>query len=73
MERITREETRDLTDHELEIAHERILRDYCFGLLNDKVTPVENALLLEEELRKRGILEDDRIAPELLSSICTAF
>lgn len=54
MERLTREEVRDLSDREVKIAYDRISRDYSFGLLYDKVTPVENTRLLAEELRDRG-------------------
>lgn len=51
---ITRDEIKTLSDRELKTAHERILRDFSLGLLNDRVTPVQNARLLEEELRERG-------------------
>jgi hypothetical protein len=54
MKRLTREDVEDLTDREVKIACERIKRDYSFGLLSDKVTPLQNTLLLEEELRHRG-------------------
>lgn len=54
MERLTREEIRDLSDSEIKTAWKRIKRDYSFGLLNDRVTPVENTRMLEEELRHRG-------------------
>lgn len=54
MERITSEELKGLSDREAILAFERIKRDHSLGLLNDTVTPVENALLLEEELRSRG-------------------
>lgn len=54
MERLTSEEVKDLTDREVKIACERIKRDYSFGLLSDKVTPLQNTRLLEEELRHRG-------------------
>jgi hypothetical protein len=53
MERLTRKELKTLSDREVKIAHDRIKRDYSLGLLNDRVTPVENALLLEAELRRR--------------------
>ncbi|MCG2817529.1 MAG: hypothetical protein L6433_00750 [Actinomycetia bacterium] len=55
MQRLTREEVKDLTDREVYIACERIKRDYSIGLLSDKVTPLENTRLLEEELRERGL------------------
>ncbi len=55
MQRLTREEVKDLTDREVNIACERIKRDYSIGLLSDKVTPLENTQLLEEELRERGL------------------
>lgn len=54
MDRLTKEEARTLTDRECKIACERIKKDYSFGLLNDRVTPVENTRILEEELRQRG-------------------
>jgi hypothetical protein len=54
MQRLTREEVQNLTDNEVQIACTRIKRDYSFGLLSDRVTPVENTRLLEDELRKRG-------------------
>jgi hypothetical protein len=54
MRRISREEIENLTDKEVKIACERIKRDYSFGLLSDKVTPLENTIVLEEELRRRG-------------------
>ncbi|MHB8896914.1 MAG: hypothetical protein ACYC99_17305 [Candidatus Geothermincolia bacterium] len=54
MRRISRDEVKDLTDKEVKIACERIKRDYSFGLLDDRVTPLENTMLLEEELRRRG-------------------
>jgi hypothetical protein len=60
MQRLTREEVRNLTDREVNIACERIKRDYSFGLLSDKVTPLENTQLLEKELRERGLSEDNR-------------
>jgi hypothetical protein len=55
MKRMTTEEVKSLTDNEVKIAWRRIKRDYSFGLLDDKRTPVENAMLLEQELRTRGI------------------
>lgn len=55
MQRLTREEVKSLTDREVNIACERIKRDYFYGLLSDKVTPLENTQLLEEELRERGL------------------
>ena len=58
MQRLTREEVKNLTDREVNIACERIKRDYSFGLLSDRVTPLENTQLLEEELRKRGLFVD---------------
>lgn len=54
MERFTREEVENLTDEEVEIAFKRIDRDYSFGLLSDRVTPIENTQLLREELTRRG-------------------
>jgi len=60
MERLTREEVKHLTDREVKIACERIKRDYSCGLLSDKVTPLENTQLLEEELRERGYSADNR-------------
>ncbi len=54
MERLTKEEVKALSDREVKIAYQRISRDYSFGLLHDKVTPVENTKLLAEELRERG-------------------
>ncbi len=60
MQRISREEAKSLTDRELMTAHDRILRDYSLGLLDDRVVPVENTLLLEEELRKRGYSPEAR-------------
>jgi hypothetical protein len=54
MRRLTSEEVKTLTDNEVKIACERIKRDYSFGLLSDRVTPVQNTRLLEEELRRRG-------------------
>lgn len=59
MELLSRKEIKDLTDREVQIAHERILRDHSYGLLRDEVTPVENAHLLEEELRRRERSRDD--------------
>lgn len=53
MDRMTKDEIRTLSDRELRTAHDRILRDFSLGLLNDRVTPVENTRLLEEELRER--------------------
>ena len=60
MERLTRKDLKTLSDREVKIAHDRIKRDYSLGLLNDKVTPVENALLLEAELQRRGSRPDER-------------
>ncbi|MBU4386438.1 MAG: hypothetical protein KKH73_05520, partial [Actinobacteria bacterium] len=54
MQRLTKQEVENLTDREVKVACERIKRDYSFGLLSDKVTPLENTQLLEEELRERG-------------------
>lgn len=54
MERLTKEEVKTLSDREVKIAYDRISRDYSFGFLCDKVTPVENTRLLAEELRERG-------------------
>lgn len=54
MRRITREEVADLTDKEVKIACERIKKDYSFGLFADKVIPLRNTMLLEEELQRRG-------------------
>jgi hypothetical protein len=54
MERLTKDEVKTLSDREVKIAYERISRDYSFGLLYDKVTPVENTRLLAQELRERG-------------------
>ncbi|MFH1148943.1 MAG: hypothetical protein V1748_00555 [Actinomycetota bacterium] len=56
MKRLTRQEVKDLdlTDREVKIACDRIKRDYSFGLFNDRVTPLQNTRLLEEELRRRG-------------------
>jgi hypothetical protein len=54
MERLTREELKDLTDREISIAYERISRDHSFGLLSDRATTFENTKLLAEELRERG-------------------
>lgn len=54
MRRMTREEVEHLTDKEVKIARERIKRDYSFGLFEYGVTPRENTMLLEDELRKRG-------------------
>lgn len=51
---MTREEVKNLTDREVKVACERIKRDYSYGLLCDRVTPRENTVLLEEEMRKRG-------------------
>jgi len=59
MQRLTREEVRNLTDREVNIACERIKRDYFYGHLSDKVTPLENTQLLEEELRQRGLSADN--------------
>lgn len=53
MEKLTREELKNLTNKEVELACERIKRDHYFGRLNDRVTPVENAELLEQELQER--------------------
>ncbi len=58
MQRLTREEVKNLTDREVNVARERIKRDYSYGLLSDKVIPLENTQLLEEELRERGLLTD---------------
>ena len=58
MQRLTREEVKNLTDREVSIACERIKRDYSFGLLSDKEIPLENTQLLEEELRERGLSAD---------------
>jgi hypothetical protein len=55
MKRMTKEEVKNLSDREVKIAWKRIKRDYSFGLLDDKRTPVENTILLEAELRTRGI------------------
>jgi hypothetical protein len=60
MERLTRQDLKTLSDREVKIAHHRIKRDFSLGLLNDRVTPVENAMLLEAELRRRGGHPDDR-------------
>ena len=60
MQRLTREEVKDLTDREVNIACERIKRDYSFGFLSDRVTPLETTQLLEEELRERGLSADNR-------------
>jgi hypothetical protein len=60
MERLTGEEVKNLTDREVKIACERIKRDYSYGLLNDRITPIENTQLLEEELRERGYSADNR-------------
>jgi hypothetical protein len=54
MKRMTKEEVKNLTDREVKIAFERIRRDYYFGLFEDRVTPRENTMLLEAELRRRG-------------------
>jgi len=54
MKRLTREEVKSLTDREVQIARKRIEHDYSFGLISDRVTPVENTRLLEQELRERG-------------------
>ena len=54
MERMTREEVHSLTDREVKMAYERIKKDHSYGLLSDRVTPLENTHLLEEELHKRG-------------------
>jgi hypothetical protein len=54
MKRLTREELKSLTDREVQIARKRIEHDYSFGLLSDRVIPVENTRLLEKELRERG-------------------
>lgn len=54
MRRITREEVENLTDKEVKIARDRIKKDYSFGLLDDKVVPLRNTMLLEDELRRRG-------------------
>ncbi|HEY5526214.1 MAG TPA: hypothetical protein VIK02_01370 [Candidatus Anoxymicrobiaceae bacterium] len=51
---MTREEVKSLTDREVQIARKRIEHDYSFGLISDRVTPVENTRLLEQELRERG-------------------
>lgn len=59
MERMSREEVASLTDREVKIAHDRILRDHSFGLLRDEVTPVENTMLLKKELHRRGCSADD--------------
>jgi len=59
MNRISREEAKSLSDRELMTAHDRIARDYSLGLLNDRITPVQNTLLLEEELRERGYSADN--------------
>lgn len=60
MQRLTREEVKNLTDREVKIACERIKRDYSYGLLSDTVTPLENTQLLEEELRERGYSADNK-------------
>jgi hypothetical protein len=60
MQRLTREEVKNLTDREVKIACERIKRDYSYGLLSDKITPLENTQLLEEELREREDSADNR-------------
>lgn len=60
MEKLTREEVHHLTDSEVMIARERIQRDYCYGLLADRRTPVENTRILEDELRSRGYPEEER-------------
>lgn len=54
MKRFTREEVENLTDEEVEIAFKRIDRDYSYGLLSDRVVPIQNTKLLKEELRRRG-------------------
>lgn len=54
MRTLTNEEIKDLSDNEVKIAWKRIKRDFSFGLLNDRVTPIENTMRLEEELRRRG-------------------
>ncbi|HEY5527268.1 MAG TPA: hypothetical protein VIK02_06795 [Candidatus Anoxymicrobiaceae bacterium] len=54
MKRLSREEVHNLTDREVKIAHDRIQHDYSFGLLSDKVIPVENTRILEQEMRARG-------------------
>ena len=59
MQRLTREEVKKLTDREVKLAFERIKRDYSLGLLSDRVTPLENTRLLEEELRERGYSTDN--------------
>jgi hypothetical protein len=59
MRRLTSDEVKDLTDREVKIACERIKRDYSFGLLSDRVTPIENTQLLEAELRRRGFAISD--------------
>jgi hypothetical protein len=46
MKRMTKEEVKNLTDREVKI--------YYFGLFEDRVTPRENTMLLEAELRRRG-------------------
>lgn len=60
MRKLTREEIQRLTDSEVMIARKRIQKDYSYGLLSDRRTPVENARLLEEELRKRGYSPEER-------------
>lgn len=59
MQRLTREEVKKLTDREVKLAFERIKRDSSLGLLSDRVTPLENTRLLEEELRERGYSTDN--------------
>lgn len=54
MKRLTKKEAQSLTDREVQIACERIKKDYSFGLLSDEVIPNENTRLLEQELRERG-------------------
>lgn len=53
MEKLDREEVKELTDREVILAIERIQRDKSFGLLNDRVTPEQNIQVLEEELSSR--------------------
>lgn len=54
MERLSREEVKDLTDWEVRLACERIERDYSFGLLSDRFNSRENTIILKEEMLRRG-------------------
>ena len=60
MERLSKKDLKTLSDREVKIARDRIKRDHLLGLLNDRVIPFENTVLLEEELRRRGHNPEER-------------